>query len=50
VTNLSWAKYTTLKEPEEIEEISPVRCLCGAAGILAVGVLGYVLIFIGLSL
>ena len=48
--NLSWQKYTTLKETEDIEEISPVRCILGAAGILMVGVLGYVLVVVGLSL
>jgi len=35
---------------EDIEEISPVRCLLGAVGILLVMVIGFVLCVIGLSL
>jgi len=47
---LSWAKYTTLKDIEEIEE--PMRigvCFLYAVGIILTGLIGFALIVVGLS-
>ena len=49
--NLCWSKYTSIKQLEEIDE--PMRigvAILYAAGILLVGVFGFVLVVIGLSL
>jgi len=46
-----WSKYrNTGPKFNEIQEPSIVRCLLGAAGILALGVLSFVFIVLGLSL
>ena len=51
--NLSWQKYTSIKQfinDIDVEEpLSPSMCLLCVIGILAVGVLGFVVVVVGLS-
>ena len=42
--NQSWS------DQQELEEISPARCLLGAAGIVCLVLVGIVFIVVGLSL
>ena len=47
MNKLYWSEHTEITQEEPI---SPVRCLIGAAGILLMFILGFVLVVIGLSL